>query len=127
MKTAVKVRGRPRSNPLTRPEQLRQAKRLQRERERAAGFTDVQLKLPEERARKLIVALRSPEFVHDLDRLVDAAVVDVRKYEQLATLAWNRADPFVPARDAFGLYERNWRFVSMCRTWHRQNGHYSRI
>jgi hypothetical protein len=26
-------------------------------------------------------------------------------------VAWNRVDPFITERDAFGLYERNWKFV----------------
>jgi hypothetical protein len=31
----------------------------------------------------------------------------------LQLLAWNRVDPYLTARDAFGLYERNWKFVDV--------------
>jgi hypothetical protein len=32
-------------------------------------------------------------------------------YPQLALLAWNRAVREISGEEAFGLYERNWRFV----------------
>ncbi|OFZ71735.1 MAG: hypothetical protein A2W04_09155 [Betaproteobacteria bacterium RBG_16_64_9] len=37
--------------------------------------------------------------------------MDVRRFPNLQLLCWNRAGPFVTERDAFALYERNWRFV----------------
>jgi hypothetical protein len=38
-------------------------------------------------------------------------VVRLADYPALADLAWNRTDEYLPAREAFGLYERNWRLV----------------
>ena len=31
--------------------------------------------------------------------------------QQTKDLAWNRIDEFIPASDAFKLYERNWRLL----------------
>ena len=42
-------------------------------------------------------------------------MIDARDYPELALLCWNRADRFLPAREAFALYERNWRFVDEAR------------
>ncbi|OGA65669.1 MAG: hypothetical protein A3G81_05255 [Betaproteobacteria bacterium RIFCSPLOWO2_12_FULL_65_14] len=39
------------------------------------------------------------------------AIVDVRDYPNLQLLCWNRADRWLVDRDAFGLYEGDWRFV----------------
>jgi len=107
------ARGRPRTSPLTRAEQLRAAKRAQRERERAAGLAAVELRLPAEQAARLKAALASPRFAPALDRMLDELVVDLRRWPVLRELAWNRADRWIPADEALGLYERNWRFVGM--------------
>jgi hypothetical protein len=37
--------------------------------------------------------------------------VHLPDYPQLRDLAWNRTDEYIPAKEAFQLYERNWRFV----------------
>jgi hypothetical protein len=37
--------------------------------------------------------------------------VRLADYPQLRDLAWNRIDEFIPVRDAFQLYERNWRLL----------------
>lgn len=95
----------------SRAEQLRYAKRAQRERERARGLVHVQLTLPAATAERLAVASRSLDFAGDLERLLDDAVVRIADYPALSDIAWNLAVPYLPARDAFGLYERNWRFV----------------
>ena len=38
-------------------------------------------------------------------------VVDVRDYPGLKLVAWNRADPRIPEREALALYESQWRHV----------------
>ncbi len=107
------ARGRPRSSPLTRAEQLRVAKRAQRERERAAGVAAVELRLPAEQAARLWTALASTRFAPALDRMLDELIVDLERWPVLRDLAWNRTDRWIPADEALGLYERNWRFVEM--------------
>lgn len=109
------ARGRPRTSTLTRAEQLRAAKRAQRQRERAAGFASVEMRLPAEQAARLKVALASPRFAPALDRALDELVVDLQRWPVLRDLAWNRTDRWIPADEALGLYERNWRFVELRR------------
>ena len=96
---------------MDRAEQLRRAKRAQRARERARGLEHVQVTLPARTAAKLRVALHDPAFLASLDRLLDEEVVRVADYPALSDIAWNLNVEILPARDAFGLYERNWRFV----------------
>lgn len=103
--------GRPRVSNLTRTEQLRLAKRAQRERDALAGQTEVRIKLPKELARRLIFASRRPGFVLMLNKLLDSEIVEVQRYPKLELLCWNRRDHFLSAQDARSLYERNWRFV----------------
>lgn len=107
----MKVRGRPKTSRLSRAEQLRRAKRKQRARQKRAGLVHVQLTLPRDTAAKLSVARNSEEFVELLEEALDAAVIRLDEYPALADLAWNRADRLIPAREAFNLYERNWRHV----------------
>jgi len=73
----------------------------------------VELRLPAEQAARLKAALASPRFAPALDRMLDELVVDLRRWPVLRELAWNRADRWIPADEALGLYERNWRFVEM--------------
>jgi hypothetical protein len=103
--------GRPKTSELPRREQLRRAKRAQRLRQKAANLVDVQLTLPAEVAAKLIAARRAPDFVDRLDTALGKLVVRLADYPQLRDLAWNRVDAFVPAKEAFQLYERNWRLL----------------
>jgi hypothetical protein len=105
------ARGRPKSSKLPRGEQLRRAKRAQRARQRLADVVEVQLALPAEVAAKLSVARRAPGFVELLDRALERVVVRLADYPQLRDLAWNRSDALIPAREAFQLYERNWRLL----------------
>ena len=105
----------PKTNTLPRREQLRRAKRAQRARQRLANIVEAQLPLPAEVAAKMAVARRDPEFVEFLDRTLDRLVVRLADCPQLRDLAWNRADEFIPAREAFQLYERNWRLVDQRR------------
>jgi hypothetical protein len=104
--------GRPRTSRLDRSSQLREAKRKQRERERAAGLVHVQLTLPRPVADKLLAASRTSGFAESLDPLLDQLVVRTQEFPALRDIAWNRTEEYLPAREAFGLYERNWRFVN---------------
>ncbi len=103
--------GRPRTSPLPRREQLRHAKRAQRERERVAGMTVVPLKLAAHDAERLRAAMARPDFVRELRGLLDEKLVDTAAFENLAALCWNRRDRYLHAEEAFRLYERNWRLV----------------
>lgn len=80
-------------------------------RERARGLEHVQLKLPHGTAGKLRLAMREPGFAATLDRLLDDTVVKIADFPALADIAWNLAVTHVPARHAFGLYERHWDLV----------------
>jgi hypothetical protein len=104
-------RGRPKTSQLPRREQLRHAKRAQRARQRLANLTEVQLTLPASVAAKLAAARRGADFVAQLDDALNRLVVRLADYPQLRDLAWNRADEFITAKEAFQLYERNWRFI----------------
>jgi hypothetical protein len=94
-----------------RREQLRLAKRAQRDRERHSGLAHVQLRLPRKLAEKLTAAARQEGFADLLDRAIDEALVNIADYPALHEIAWNRREPWIAARDALRLYERNWRFV----------------
>lgn len=99
------------SKSAVRREQLRNAKRAQRARQRLANKVDVQLTLPAPVAAKLAVARSGTGFEEFLDAALNAFLVRLADYPQLNDLAWNRVGEFIPAREAFQLYERNWRFV----------------
>ena len=103
--------GRPKVNLLPRAEQMRVAKQAQRQRDHAAGLALCQVKLRKEVAVRLRQALAIPGFDAELEKFLAEAVVEVAKYPNLKLIAWNRVDPLLTARDAFCLYERNWKFV----------------
>ena len=117
----------PKATPAGRTEQLRAAKRKQRERERAAGLLHVQLRLPRSIATKLVAAARVPEFTGALDAFLDQVVIRLADYPALHDIVWNRAEDFVSAREAFALYERNWRFVDPGRLDAREQALISRL
>jgi hypothetical protein len=94
-----------------RREQLRLAKRAQRERERLAGLQNVPLKLPARDAERLRAAIAQPGFTRRLGQFLDEELVDIEQYENLKALCWNRRSRYVAAEDALRLYERNWRLV----------------
>ncbi len=96
---------------MTRVEQLRAAKREQRRRQRRAGLVTVELRLPAEQAGRLRAAANNPQFSRALERFLQEQVLNINEWPTLRELAWNRADPWIPAEDAFALYERNWRLV----------------
>ena len=104
-------RGRPRTSRMDRAEQLRRAKRAQRERQRAAGLVGVELRVPAALAKRLRTAAGSSTFIRDLDRLLDELVLDMEHWPRLRELTWNRKDRWIPAHEALSLYERNWRFI----------------
>lgn len=111
MKERIPGRGRPKRSRLTRAEQLRAAKRAQRQRERRAGLAQVQLRLPAREAERLRVASSSSHFPKALDEFLRDLVVDTDRWPMLKELVWNRADRWIPAEEALALYERNWRLV----------------
>jgi hypothetical protein len=111
MTKSLKADRRPPAGVLRRREQLRQAKRAQRGRDREAGLVLCQVKLRPETAEKLRRAIAIAGFEDTLARFLDQSLVDVQAYPNLKLLCWNRAERFIPAADAFSLYERNWRFV----------------
>jgi hypothetical protein len=104
-------RGRPRSSPLSREEQIRAAKRAQRARLAEQGLRTVTLQLPESLAERLRVARHARGFAAGLDDLVERLAVRIADFPVLRELAWNRVDAYIPAEEALALYERNWRFV----------------
>ena len=72
----------------------------------------MQLLVPEDTAAKLAVARLAADFTEALDLALDELIVHLPDYPQLRDLAWNRTDEYLPAKEAFQLYERNWRFVA---------------
>lgn len=107
--------GRPRTSPNTRAEQLRLAKRAQRERQRAAGIRPVELVLEDRQADRFRAAAASPHFREAFERLLGELVVDRTAWPVLEDLTWNRSDRWIPADEALALYERNWRHVDAAR------------
>ena len=105
--------GRPRTNPLPRTEQLRLAKRAQRARDRGIGLETVALRLPRDQAAPLRIVARLPGFPDELKDFLDERIIHVADYPMLRDLLWTgRRREFLPAREAYNLYERNWRFVN---------------
>jgi hypothetical protein len=96
---------------MTRQEQLRIAKRAQRQREKANGTVKVELRLQSEAAQKLRTAMLAPNFPEVLESFLADEVVVLEATPMLRDIAWNRQDRFIPAEQAMALYERNWRFI----------------
>lgn len=95
----------------TRREQLRAAKRRQRQKDRAAGLVHYQLKLPVSLRDRLKAGMRSPAFVARLHAFLRHEVLRVADYPQLALLCWNLHEEYITREVAFGLYERGWRLI----------------
>jgi len=91
--------------------QLRQAKRRQRERDRAAGLVLYQTKLPLQLARRLKAGLNNAGFRELFSEFLDTELVEISDFPQLKQLCWNLKVEFLTRADALALYERNWRFV----------------
>lgn len=117
MKAAAKTssakppRGRPRTSALTRAEQLRRAKRAQRQRARALGLVHYQLELPRAVAERLKAGVRQADFAQRLKAFLENTVIAVDDYDNLRILCWNRDARYLGAEEVFKLYERNWRHV----------------
>ena len=111
MRTVARGQRPPTKALLRRREQLRLAKRAQRDRDREAGLVLCQLKVRPETAEKLRRAIAIAGFEDTLAQFLDDSLVNVEAYPNLRLLCWNRAERFIPAAEAFALYERNWRFV----------------
>ena len=94
-----------------RREQLRAAKQRQRQRDRSAGFRLYQIKLPSDLCDRLKAGMREPRFVDRLHAFLREELIPVDDYPGLKLLCWNRRAPYITRREAFALYERNWRFV----------------
>ncbi len=94
-----------------RREQLRLAKRRQRQREKQHDLATYQLRLPQLLAGRLQAGRKEPEFVQTLEAFIHHQVLCIDDYENLKLLAWNRTGKFVTRREAFQLYEGNWRHV----------------
>ena len=92
-------------------EQLRNAKRRQRDRDKADGFSLYQIKLPTRLVEKLKAGMNEETFVARLFDFVDKEIVDVRDYPTLKLLCWNRDQAFITRKKAFQVYEGNWRHV----------------
>ena len=91
--------------------QLRSAKKRQRDRDKADGFSLYQIKLPKRLLEKLKAGMNVETFVVKLSDFVDQEMVDVRDYPALKLLCWNRNQLFVTRKKAFQIYEGNWRHV----------------
>lgn len=97
--------------PTRRAEQLRRAKRAQRERDAANGLVPCQVTLPAATAMRLRDVLAVPGMTEALDAFLADEIIDGSQFPNLQLLLWNRSDERVTARDAFSLYENNWRLV----------------
>ena len=104
-------RGRPRTSALSRAEQLRRAKRAQRERTRALGLVHYQIELPREVAERLKAGMRQSDFARELKAFLQQTVIAIDDFENLKSLCWSRAERYLSAEEAFRLYERNWRHI----------------
>ena len=91
--------------------QLRSAKRRQRDRDKADGFSLYQIKLPTGLAEKLKAGMKDEAFTARLFEFIDTEIVDVRDYPTLKLLCWNRSQPLLTRKEAFQVYEGNWRHV----------------
>lgn len=55
--------------------------------------------------------MAQPDFARRLGKFLEEELVEIAAYENLSMLCWNRRATFMPAEEAFHLYERNWRLV----------------
>ena len=95
----------------TRREQLRAAKQRQRRRDREAGLDLYQIKLPSDLRERLKAGMREEHFVSRLHDFLRQEMVEVGAYPNLELVCWNRNVRFMTRREAFALYERNWRWI----------------
>ncbi|MXW34388.1 MAG: hypothetical protein F4X11_02980 [Acidobacteria bacterium] len=57
--------------------------------------------------------MREAAFVDRLHAFLRRELLLVDDYPALKLLCWNRRIRYITRRDAFALYERNWRFVDL--------------
>lgn len=91
------------------------AKHAQRGVAHASGQARMRIKLPVALAERVAVASGQADFESAVAAYQDADVIEITRFPQLRLLCWNRGDTFLPAAEAFNLYERNWRFVDVDR------------
>ena len=91
--------------------QLRSAKRRQRLKERDAGLGLYQIRLPVPICNRLRTGMQDPEFVQRLQDYIAHEIIEAAVFPNLALLIWNRDVEYLTRRDAFQLYERNWRYL----------------
>ena len=94
-----------------RKEQLRRAKRRQREKEREAGLVLYQLKLPADLLDKMKTGMSDDLFPRKLYGFLEREIIEVDHFPSLKLLCWNRHTRLLTRKEAFDLYERNWRHV----------------
>ena len=94
-----------------RKHQLREAKRRQRKREADAGLGVYQLRLPTPLLQRLKMGMRRPDFVEALAGFLESEVLYVPEHPGLKSICWNLRDQYLTRREAFALYERNWRYL----------------
>ena len=95
----------------TRRDQLRAAKHRQRLKEKQAGIGVYQIKLPHRLREKLKTGMQDEQFVQRFFAFLNHEIVEVDEYPSLALLCWNLRVNCITRRDAFELYERNWRLL----------------
>jgi len=91
--------------------QLRSAKRRQRLKERDAGLDLYQIRLPVPICNRLRTGMQDPEFVQRLQDYIAHEIIEAAVFPNLALLIWNRDVEYLTRKDAFQLYERNWRHI----------------
>jgi len=96
-----------------RERQMREAKRRQRQREAEAGLGVYQVRLPQPLLKRFKVGMRQPEFVAALTAFLEQEVLHVIEYGGLASICWNLREEYLTRREAFALYERNWRYLDV--------------
>jgi hypothetical protein len=98
-----------------RGEQLRNAKRRQREKERSEGLFLHQLRLPAHLIKKLQAGMKERGFVDRFHEFLNHEMIEVSDFANLNMLCWNRHNRYLSRKDAFDIYERNWRHVEESR------------
>jgi hypothetical protein len=96
-----------------RKEQLRQAKRRQREKDRDAGLVLFQFKLPARLLDKVKKGLSNESFTEKFYDLLKHEIIVIEDFPALQLLCWNLRTRLLTRKEAFDLYERNWRHIEL--------------
>ena len=70
-----------------------------------------QVKLPTRFCDRLKAGMGDSEFVQQFCAFLEHEIIKVDDYANLALLCWNRDLQYMTRKDAFLLYERNWRLI----------------